>query len=172
MVQKKFFKNTKKFQNQATKIRKYQLGRKPSLVIIPDISQNEMIIKETNVFHIPVLGLVSSNCQNEIAYPIFANDLSIYSIHFFCHFLSVLITKEIVKNKHKLYLAPKRKKAMKFPQVLKDIFRFSSRVSKLKGLKKIYKKVPYSFPGRYFLDNYSIPRRRIKKDAKYEKKSH
>ena len=173
LIQKKFFKNTKKIESQAKKLRKYQLNRKPSLIIIPDVSQNEMIIKEANVFHIPVLGLVSSNCHNEIAYPIFANDFSIYSIHFFCHFLSVLITKEIVKNKHKLSLTPKRKKYRKFLQTLKKIFRFNSRVLKLIKSKKKYGTYyfKYSFKGRYFLDNYSKPRRQVRMKAQSEIKS-
>jgi len=133
---KKFFKHKKNIAQQADQIRKYQLGRKPSLIIIPDVSNNEMIIKETNVFGIPVLGLVSSDCNNEIAYPIFANDLSIYSIHFFCHFLSSLITKEIVKNKQKLYIATKKTTGIQFPQAIKEIFSFNARVSKYKSGKK------------------------------------
>ena len=107
-IQEKFFKRKKDISQQTNQLRKYQLGRKPSLIIIPDVSNNEMIIKETNILGIPVLGIVNSNCQSEIAYPIFANDFSIYSIHFFCHFLSSLITKEIVKNKHKLHILPKK----------------------------------------------------------------
>ena len=162
-IQKKFFKNKKNIAQQAKKIRKYQLGRKPSLIIIPDVSNNEMIIKETNVFGIPVLGLVNSNCTNEIAYPIFANDFSIYSIHFFCHFLSVLITKEIVKNKHKLYIVPKRKKTLQFPQAIKQVFRFNARVLKFKISKKKFTEKPYVFKGRYFLDNYFKPRFKIRK---------
>ena len=164
-IQTKFFQNKKNITQQAKKMKKYQLGRKPSLIIIPDVSNNEMIIKETNVFGIPVLGLVSSNCQNEISYPIFANDLSIYSIHFFCHFLSVLITKEIVKNKHKFYLTPKRKNTIKFPQALNEIFRFNKRVMKMK-MKTPHEKLispPYVFKGHYFLNNFFKPRYQIKK---------
>ena len=170
-IQNKFFKRKKNMAQQANQIRKYQLNRKPSLIIIPDISNNEMIIKETNAFGIPVLGIVSSNCKNEIAYPIFANDFSIYSVHFFCHFLSSLITKEIVKNKHKLYLSPKKTSSLQFPQAIKEIFNFNARVVKFNSLKK--KKIAeseYSFKGRYFLENLIKPKRKIKKALKYKKK--
>jgi Ribosomal protein S2 len=86
---------------------KYQKSRRPSLVIIPDIANNIMIVDETNRVGIPVIGLVNSQCPLDIPYPIFANDQSIYSIHFFCHFLAALIAKEMVKTKHKLYTLPK-----------------------------------------------------------------
>jgi ribosomal protein S2 len=153
LIQNQFLKRKKNIAQQADQIRKYQLGRKPSLIIIPDVSNNEMILKETNTFGIPVLGLVNSNCNTEIAYPIFANDFSVYSIHFFCHFISSLITKEIVKNKHKLYIATKKTRNIQFPQAIKEIFLFNSRVSTLQSLKKKKnsKSSNYSFKGRYFL---------------------
>jgi len=141
LIKDKFFKHKKNTAQQIKQIKHYQLGRKPSLIIIPDVSNNEMIIKETNPFGIPVLGLINSNCNNEIAYPIFANELSIYSIHFFCHFLSSLITKEIAKTKLKFYRIPKKKIHMKFSQSVKEIFKFNARTFKLKrGNKK--KKYP------------------------------
>ena len=175
-IQTKFFQNKKNIAQQAKKVKKYQLGRKPSLIIIPDVSNNEMIIKETNVFGIPVLGLVSSNCQNEISYPVFANDLSIYSIHFFCHFLSVLITKEVVKNKHKFYLTPKRENTIRFPQALNEIFSFNTRILKMKIPKEKAIEKPYVFKGRYFLDNFFRPRYKIRKKInqklKYTKNSY
>lgn len=129
-----------------------------------------MIIKETQTFGIPVLGLVSSNCSTEIAYPIFANDFSIYSIHFFCHFLSSLITKELVKNKRKLYIARKRTINIQFPQAIREISQFNLRRSKFKRPKKKYEKEAYVFKGRYFLDSVVIPKVKIKKEIKYERK--
>jgi ribosomal protein S2 len=117
-------------------MRRSQFSRKPSLIIIPDVSNNEMIIRETNVLGIPVIGLVNSNCQNLIAYPIFANDQSVYSIHFFCHFLSSLITKEIVKTKHKFKNVSKKTIGMQFPQALKSMSQFYTRRAKV-GLRKI-----------------------------------
>ena len=171
-IQKTFLKRKKNISQQANQIRKYQFGRKPSLIIIPDVSNNEMIIKETNAFGIPVLGLINSDCNNEIAYPIFANDHSIYSIHFFCHFLSSLITKEIIKNKHKLYIAPKRTKGLQFSQAIKEIFNFNTRIKKFKSKKKKkYTENKYFFKGRYFLENFVKPKIKIKKNLKYRKKS-
>lgn len=169
-VQKKFPKKKKNFWQQRKKIHKYQFGRKPSLIIIPDASNNEMIIKETQTFGIPVLGLVSSNCRTEIAYPIFANDLSIYSIHFFCHFLSSLITKELVKNKRKLYIARKRVMSIQFPQVIRDISKFNIRQSNFRKTKRKSKKKNYVFQGRYFLDSVVIPKVKIKKEIRFQKK--
>ena len=126
-IQKKFGKRKKNFFQQVKTIRPYQLNRKPSLIIIPDVFNNEMIVKETNIRGIPVLGLVNSDCQTEIAYPIFANDLSLYSIHFFCNFLSALITKELVKHKRKLYIVRKKRQHLKSPQVKRYIFRSQPR---------------------------------------------
>ena len=171
---KENFLNTKKNAAQQTnQKRKYQLGRKPSLIIVPDVSNNEMIIKETIPFGIPVLGLVNSTCENEIAYPIFANDFSVYSIHFFCHFLSSLITKELVKSKLKFYIAPKKKIQMKFSQAIQHVFKFNTRVFKFKiGNQKKSTAAPYSFKGRYFLENLIKPKIKIKKNLKYKKKWH
>ncbi len=172
VIQTNFFKRKKNMAQQTNQIRKYQLSRKPSLIIIPDVSNNEMIIKETNAFGIPVLGIVSSNCKNEIAYPIFANDFSIYNVHFFCHFLSSLITKEIVKNKHKIYLSPKKISSPQFTQAVKEIFSFNSRFVKLTSEKKRKKntEMKYFFKGRYFLENLIKPKLKIKKSLKYKKK--
>lgn len=122
--QKKMFKHKKNMAQQNPQMRKNEVSRKPSLVIIPDVSNNESIIKETNLLGIPVIGLVNSHCQNLIAYPIFANDQSLQSIHFFCHFLSSLITKEIVKTKHKFQNVSKKTINMQFPQALKNMSKF------------------------------------------------
>ena len=173
-IQEKFLKRKKKNTQQKRKLIQYQLGRKPSLIIIPDVSNNEMIVKETNAFGIPVLGILSSSCNIEIAYPIFANDLSVYSIHFFCHFISSLITKEIFKNQQKLSISTKKKKSIKFQHAIKQIFAFRKRVSKFKNLKlyKMKKKqsqIPSFFKGGYFLDSFLKPRIKIKKKIKYAK---
>ena len=164
---KNFFKYKKNITQHANQIRKYQLGRKPSLIIIPDVSNNDMIVKETNTFGIPVLGLINSNSKNAIAYPVFANDLSIYSIHFFCHFLSSLITKEIVKTKHKLYNPSKKTVSVKFSQAIERIFEFRARISKFQHLKKKSWKPGYSFKGYYFLNNLVKPRIRIRKKQSF-----
>jgi ribosomal protein S2 len=70
-------------------------------MIIPDIQNNDMILRETVGLRIPIIGLVNSDCATEIAYPIFGNADSIKIVNFFCHFLAVLIAKEIYKQDHK-----------------------------------------------------------------------
>jgi len=80
----------------------YAHSRWPSLIIIPDVANNPMIIAETEKIGIPVIGLVNSNCHLSIDYPIFAQDASIHSAHFFCHFMATLIAKEMVQIQHKL----------------------------------------------------------------------
>jgi len=134
-MQKLFFKHKNNFKQQENRVFQLQYSRKPTLIIIPDIINNEMILKETNSVGIPALGLVNSNCHIEIAYPIFANDLSCFSIHFFCHFVSSLILKEFSKIKHKLYTRKKKIRILRFAQMNKDIFLFTDLLLK-KNLKK------------------------------------
>lgn len=169
LFQNKFSKHKKNFEQQKNNVLKQQLSRKPTLIIIPDISNNEMILKETNSVGIPALGLVNSHCHNEVAYPIFANDFSVYSIHFLCHFLSHLILKELVKYKHKVYTRNKKQRALQFIQTNKDFLRFNKWKSyqKLIGRKKIVQK--YFFKGQYFI-NHFLKMRRQKKWVLWKKK--
>lgn len=85
------------------KIRYYGRSRWPSLLIVPDISNNTMILKEAKKRGLPIIGLVNSDCTLEIDYPIFAQDQTAESIYFFCHFLAALIAKEVVYIQHKRY---------------------------------------------------------------------
>lgn len=165
--QKKVFKDKKNIEQQEHQKKKYQFSRKPSLIIIPDVSKNEIIIRETNVLGIPVLGLVNSDCQNSIAYPIFANDQSVYSIHFFCHFLGSLITKEIVKTKHKFKNVSKNTVGMQFPQALKNMSKFYTEIAKadLENMDSSQNN-EWVFKGKYFLEHYVKPRARIRKKAR------
>jgi len=143
---KYFFKQKKNINQQAEKFSKYQGNKKPSLIIIPDVSNNEVIIKETNIKGIPVLGIINSNCYTNIAYPVFSNDLSIYSIHFFCHFVSSLITKEIIKNKHKIYNVSKKTISISFPQAIKNVFVENRRIFNFNlGRKKKKNRVRFFF---------------------------
>jgi hypothetical protein len=159
---------------QKNKVLKYQFGRKPTLIIIPDISNNEMIIKETNSFGIPALGLVNSHCEIEIAYPVFANDFSWYSIHFFCHFVSSLILKEFNKFNFKIYTRKKKIRISQFVQTKKDIFRFHNRIFGIKAHQKDYetsvKEIKkYSFKGKFFLNHFLKPRRNIRRNFQKKK---
>ena len=85
----------------------YGRSRWPSLIIIPDIANNSMILSEVQKIGIPVLGLVNSHCTFEIDYPIFAQDQSFSSVYFFCSFLSTLIAKEMAYSQHKHYTLQK-----------------------------------------------------------------
>lgn len=168
-----FLNKKKNINQQAEKFSKYQGNKKPSLIIIPDVSNNEVIIKETNIKGIPVLGIINSNCYTNIAYPVFSNDLSIYSIHFFCHFVSSLITKEIIKNKHKIYNVSKKTISISFPQAIKNVFVENRRIFNFNlGRKKKKIESGFSFKGRYFLDNTIIPKIKIKKEIKSAQKSY
>ena len=80
-----------------------------------------MILKEARKVGLPVIGLVNSNCLLEIDYPIFAQDETLQSIHFFCHFLAVLIAKESVFLQHKRYTLQKiARKTFTIPETLQE----------------------------------------------------
>lgn len=75
-----------------------KISHRPTVVIIPDIQNNDMILRETKILNLPVIGLVNSDCPIEITYPIFGNANSIEIVQFFCYFLATLIAKEVVKQ--------------------------------------------------------------------------
>jgi ribosomal protein S2 len=85
-----------------------------------------MILSEIVKIGIPVMGLVNSHCTLEIDYPVFAQDQTISSVYFFCHFLATLIAKEMVYSQHKHYTLQKmqfqrkKKKNNFFRQVVKQ----------------------------------------------------
>jgi len=101
-----------------------------------------MILKEARTVGLPVIGLVNSNCLVEIDYPIFAQDQTVQSVHFFCHFLAILIAKETVFVQHKRYTLQKASPKMYVSENLlknkPDVFRkankkrFSARKKKFK----------------------------------------
>lgn len=78
-----------------------KLSHRPVIAIVPDIKNNDMILRETSAKDIPVIGLINSNDSVEIAYPIFGNCDSIQVIHFFCSFLSILIAKAFMTQEYK-----------------------------------------------------------------------
>ena len=85
----------------------YEESYTPALIVIPDVKNNLQLIAETREMGVPILGLVSSDCQLNIDYPIFSQDMSVAIVHFFCHFLSTLIAKEMAKIQHKLFTKTK-----------------------------------------------------------------
>jgi ribosomal protein S2 len=102
-----YSKNKENIESIKEKTKFYAHSRWPSLIVIPDVANNPMIVTETKKVGIPVIGLVNSACQLNIDYPIFAQDTSLHSVHFFCHFLATLIAKEIIQIQHKLFAARK-----------------------------------------------------------------
>ena len=99
--------NKENWAKSEEKARYYNRSRWPSLVIIPDIVNNDMILSEIQKTGLPILGLVNSNCSSEIEYPLFAQDQSFASVHFFCHFLATLIAKEMTFWQHKAHIKKK-----------------------------------------------------------------
>jgi len=75
-----------------------------SLLIIPDLAQNYMILNEAKLLNIPTLGLVNStldSTKHMVDYAIFGNDKSSYVVNFFCQLLAQLIKKESIHLKYK-----------------------------------------------------------------------
>jgi ribosomal protein S2 len=107
LVRNKYSSNKENFEQTKEKARFNAASRWPSLIIIPDVINNSMIIKETKKVGMPVIGLVNSACTFVIDYPIFTQDTSIYNVHFFCHFIAALIAKEMVQIQHKLFVQKK-----------------------------------------------------------------
>ena len=110
---KKWGSNKENPEKTKEKLKYHGESRWPSLIIIPDLSNNVMILKEAKKVGLPVMGLVNSSTPFEIDYPIFAQEQTIQSVHFFCHFLATLIAKEIVYIQHKRYILQKKKRKLK-----------------------------------------------------------
>lgn len=75
--------------------------QRPALAIIPDIHMNDMILRETTIKNIPVIGLVNTDEATKIAYPIFGNASSTKIVYFFCNFLAMLIAKAFAQQEYK-----------------------------------------------------------------------
>lgn len=94
----------------------------PSLIIIPDISTNRSVIKESKNLGIPIIGIINSDDAITIDYPFFSNSNAISVVYFFCHFLANLISKQLnnrqdpnfdINLKHSFSLVQNNKKARK-----------------------------------------------------------
>lgn len=170
--QKRFPKYKKNREQQKNRVKKYQLNRKFTLIIIPDVSNNDMILRETNSFGIPALGLVNSQNQTEVAYPIFVNEVSVFNVHFFCNFLSALILKEFVKTKQKIATALNKTKKGQFTanmNQLKNFLKKNQRNFSGKKNKRSQAVHKHIFQGNYFLENFLKPKDRIKKKFDFAK---
>lgn len=82
-------------------------SQRPILAIIPDVHNNDMILRETTPLNIPVIGLINQSTINsqkynlQIAYPVFGNGDSAHVVNFFCQFLAILIAKSYTKIHYK-----------------------------------------------------------------------
>lgn len=112
--------NKENIEKTKEKLRYHGESRWPSLIIIPDLSNNIMILKEAKKVGLPVMGLVNSSTSFQIDYPIFAQEQTLQSVHFFCHFLATLIAKEMVYIQHKRYILQKKKRKLKPRNLLKS----------------------------------------------------
>src|SRR4051794_13202078 len=77
-----------------------------------------MIVNESKITSIPVIGILNSNCKYTIDYPILGND-NIYFAYFVSNFLSFLIQKETsfiysLKFHNRYYFNKKFSKIRKF----------------------------------------------------------
>jgi hypothetical protein len=62
-----------------------------------------MIITESKKMGIPIVGLIGSESLVSLDYPILGNTNSVYLVHFFCYFLSTLISKQLTNKQHILF---------------------------------------------------------------------
>lgn len=99
--QNAFYENKESIEKRYEWHNLYKISNRPTLLIVPDIQNNPMILREVPSKNIPVIGLVNSDCSTKIAYPIFGNADSIQIVHFFCNFLAVLIAKTFVQQEYK-----------------------------------------------------------------------
>jgi small subunit ribosomal protein S2 len=73
----------------------------PTVIFIPDVNNNKIILKEAHNLGFPIIAIVNSNYQpyKEITYPIYGNDSSLKFVKFTTFLLAFLITKANKRNK-------------------------------------------------------------------------
>ena len=96
-----FFKNKESVEKRYDWHKVYNNRNHPAFIIIPDIENNNMILRETFIRRIPIIGLINTECVTTVDYPVFGNVDSIQIVHFFCNFLAFLITKSFIKQDYK-----------------------------------------------------------------------
>ncbi len=75
------------------------MGGYPDLIIVIDVNQEDIAIKEAQKLNIPVLGIVDSNCSPEgVTYVVPGNDDSTKAIKLYCNLLSDTILAGIKEN--------------------------------------------------------------------------
>lgn len=132
----------------------YRHSRWPSLIVIPDLVNNEMILSEIKKVGLPVIGLVNSHCALEIDYPIFAQDQTYASVYFFCHFLATLISKEMAYTQHKHYITQRKSISKKKSHLFALKSKKTPNLSFLQTLEQQKKTI---FLKRFFFLNAFVP---------------
>lgn len=130
-----------------------KLIRQPALVIIPDISNNLMILHEADQMNIPVISLLNTSSNKLVDYPLLGNDRSIIVNYFFCNLLATLINNNNNSQEYRSLI--KTKRFNKVIQTSKKKNRLTFEKSKLKVKKFFWQ----------FMHNYIFLRKAGKKDV-------
>ncbi|GAB4321309.1 MAG: 30S ribosomal protein S2 [Candidatus Zixiibacteriota bacterium] len=77
------------------------MGRLPGLVVVVDTRKERIAVAEANKLHIPVIGVVDTNCDPDpIDFPIAANDDAIKSIRLLMHEIA-MAAREAAASRNK-----------------------------------------------------------------------
>ena len=69
---------------------------KPDLIILLNVNNNGLLVREANASHIPIIGILDTNSNPVgITYPIGGNDDSVQSHFFYCQAFSYVINKSL-----------------------------------------------------------------------------
>lgn len=160
------FKKTR-YHYQVFNTRYFQLQR-PSLIVLPDVSNNSMIWQEAKAKDIPVLGLLNTSSALELDYAIFGDDKSPYIVSFFCNLIAVIIEKELIAFKHKQEILAtfRLKTEIFFPIKSNKLWLKYNKKKKqlIKDNQKVYKEKRNRNFFKYFLRSYvrTLVKKRIK----------
>lgn len=68
----------------------------PDLIVLLNVNNNRLLIREAAALHIPIIGVVDTNSDPEgITYPISGNDDSVRSQFFYCQAFSYVMNKSL-----------------------------------------------------------------------------
>ena len=68
----------------------------PDLIILLNVNNNRLLVREANASHIPIIGVLDTNSNPVgITYPIGGNDDSVRSHFFYCQAFSYVINKSL-----------------------------------------------------------------------------
>lgn len=76
------------------------MGRLPGLVVVVDTRKERIAVAEANKLHIPVIGVVDTNCDPDpVDFPIAANDDAIKSIRLLMHEIAMTAREAAASHK-------------------------------------------------------------------------